>query len=252
MKLMMKMAWVETKLFIREPLAMIFTFAFPFFMLIVLAGVFGNDVDPTDEENLRVWRGVGPTDFYAPAYVGLVIASIGLIALPLRLATYRERGVLRRFRAAGLPLSAVIGSQVVVAAGLVAIGAAGIAVAARAIYGALLPESWPQVLAAFVMGVACFSAIGVALGALLPTARAAQGLGLILFFVMMMIGGAGPPREVLAEPMQWFGNSMPLTYVVLTLQTPWLGYGWDWTPSIVVVGATVVASAVAFRFFRWE
>jgi ABC-2 type transport system permease protein len=252
MKLMMKMAWVETKLFVREPLAMIFTFAFPFFMLVVLAGVFGNEVDPTDEENLRVWRGVGPTDYYAPAYVGLVIASIGLIALPLRLATYRERGVLRRFRAAGLPLSAVIGSQVVVATGLVAIGAIGIAIAARLIYGALLPESWLQVFAAFGLGVACFGAIGVALGALLPTARAAQGLGLILFFVMMMIGGAGPPREVLADPMRWFGGSLPLTYVVLTLQTPWLGYGWDWVPSLVVAGTIVVASVIALRFFRWD
>jgi ABC-2 type transport system permease protein len=249
---MLKMAWVETKLFVREPLAMIFTFAFPFFMLIVLAGVFGNEVDPTDEENLRVWRGVGPTDYYAPAYVGLVIASIGLIALPLRLATYRERGVLRRFRAAGLPLSAVVGSQVIVAAGLVTIGGIGIAIAARVIYGALLPESWLQVIVAFVLGVACFSAIGVALGALLPTARAAQGLGLILFFVMMMIGGAGPPREVLAAPMQWFGDGLPLTYVVLTLQTPWLGYGWDWAPSVVVVASAAIASAVALRFFRWD
>jgi ABC-2 type transport system permease protein len=160
--------------------------------------------------------------------------------------------VLRRFRAAGLPLSAVIGSQVVVAVGLVAIGAVGIAIAARVIYGALLPESWPQVFAAFVLGVACFSAIGVALGALMPTARAAQGLGLILFFVMMMIGGAGPPREVLATPMRWFGDGLPLTYVVLTLQTPWLGYGWDWVPSVVVVFATAVAAAIALRFFRWE
>jgi ABC-2 type transport system permease protein len=252
MRLMLKMAWVEAKLFVREPLAMIFTFAFPFFMLIVLAGVFGNDVDPSDTENLRVWRGVGPTDYYAPAYVALVIASIGLIALPLRLATYRERGVLRRFRAAGLPLSAVIGSQVVVAIGLVTIGGVGIAIAARVIYGALLPESWLQVIGAFALGVASFSAIGVALGALMPTARAAQGLGLILFFVMMMIGGAGPPREVLAAPMQWSGDALPLTYVVLTLQTPWLGYGWDWAPSIVVVATIGIASAVAVRFFRWE
>jgi len=61
MRLLARLSWVEAKLFLREPLALIFTFAFPFFMLIVLAGVFGNDIDPTDAENLRVWRGVGPT-----------------------------------------------------------------------------------------------------------------------------------------------------------------------------------------------
>ena len=62
MRLLAKLSWVEAKLFLREPLALVFTFAFPFFMLIVLAGVFGNEIEADDEEFLRVWRGVGPTD----------------------------------------------------------------------------------------------------------------------------------------------------------------------------------------------
>src|SRR5690606_15361107 len=53
-----RLTLIEFKLFLREPLSLIFAFGFPFFMLFVLAGVFGNDVDPTDEENMRVWRGV--------------------------------------------------------------------------------------------------------------------------------------------------------------------------------------------------
>lgn len=74
-----KLAWVEVKLFIREPLALIFAFAFPFFMLFILVGVFGNDIDTADPEGLRVWRGVGPSDYYVSTYVGLVMASAGLI-----------------------------------------------------------------------------------------------------------------------------------------------------------------------------
>ena len=122
MRTLTKLSWIEAKLFVREPLAMVFTFAFPFFMLVVLAGVFGNEVGTTADD-LKAWRGVGPVDYYAPAYVVLVLASIGLIALPMRLATYRERGVLRRFHAAGLSELVVIGSQVVVAVGLVVVGA---------------------------------------------------------------------------------------------------------------------------------
>jgi ABC-2 type transport system permease protein len=249
-----KLSWVEAKLFLREPLALVFTFAFPFFMLIVLAGVFGNDLDPTSPdyaEQIRVWRGVGPTDYYAPAYVALVIASVGLIALPLRMAGYRERGVLRRFHAAGLSLPALIGSQVVVAAGLVIVGSVGIAITARLFYGAMLPEQWPQSLAAYAAALVCFCAVGVALGAVLPTARAAQGAGLILFFVMMMIGGAGPPRGVLSAPMRWMSNPLPFTHAVLALQDPWLGQGWDWTAFSIVVAFTAAATVVAVRWFRW-
>lgn len=252
MRLLAKLSWVEAKLFLREPLALVFTFAFPFFMLIVLAGVFGNDVKADDPEFVRVWRGVGPTDFYAPAYVALVIASVGLIALPVRMAGYRERGVLRRFHAAGLSLPVVVGSQVVVAAGLVCIGSIGIALAARLFYGAMLPEAWPQSLAAYGLGLACFCAIGVALGAIFPTARAAQGAGLILFFVMMMIGGAGPPRGVLTASMRWLSDPLPFTHVVLTLQGPWLGKAWDWTSCAIVIAFTAAASVVSLRYFRWD
>ena len=252
MKLLLKLVWVEAKLFVREPLSMIFTFAFPLFMLVVLAGVFGNEIDVSDPEDLKAWRRVGPMDYYAPAYVGLVMASIGLIALPLRLAGYRENGVLRRFRAAGLSLLTVIGSQVVMGLALMGIAAVGIAVLSHVLYGSITPQSFLMVVAAYAIGTMCFVAIGVALGAVLPTARAAQGAGVTLFFAMMMLSGAGPPRAVLTTPMRWFGDALPLTHVVLALQTPWLGYGWDtWGATFAALFA-IGASAVALRFFRWE
>jgi ABC-2 type transport system permease protein len=182
-----------------------------------------------------------------------VIASVDLIALPLRMATYRERGVLPRFRAAGFSLPAVIGSQVVVAIALVILGSIGIACTARIFYGAMLPEAWPQSLAAFAIGLACFfCAIGVALGAILPTARAAQGAGLILFFVMMMIGGAGPPRDVLTGAMRWLSDPLPFTHVVLVLQGPWLGQGWEWSSFWIVVAFPAGAAVLSVRYFRWD
>jgi ABC-2 type transport system permease protein len=251
-RLFWKLTWTEAKLFLREPLTVIFTFAFPFFMLIVLAGVFGNEVETGDPEAIEAWSGVGPVDYYAPAYVALVLASVGLIALPLRLATYRERGVLRRFRAAGFPLTSMLGSQVAVAVAIVVIGAIGIGAAARILYGAELPSSWFLSVLAFTLGIACFSALGIALGAVLTGARAAQGAGIILFFVMMMLGGGGPPRGVLSDPMRWMSNPLPFTHVVLTLQDPWLRSEWDWTETAIVVAFTAGAAVVAVRAFRWD
>jgi ABC-2 type transport system permease protein len=247
-----KLAAVELKLFLRDPLAVIFAFAFPFFVLFILAGVFGNDPEPPDSEDAEVWRGVGPTDYYVPAYVGLVMASVSVITLPLRLATYRERGVLKRFRAAGVPLAAVVGSQVAVALAMSVFGGIAITVAGMAVYGTPFPEFPLRTLAAFALSAAAFAAFGVFLGSVLPTARAAQGAGLVLFFMMMFISGAGPPREVLTDPMRMLSNVLPLTHVVLVLQEPWLGFGWETTASLVLAGVFVVSSILAWRFFRWE
>ncbi|HUV44617.1 MAG TPA: ABC transporter permease [Dehalococcoidales bacterium] len=248
MRVLFKLTWVEIKLFIREPITMVFTFALPLIFLFVMGGVFGNTPDP---EGL-IFRGVGPIDYYVPAYIGLISASIGVVALPVHLTGYRERRVLRRFRASSISIWAVFGSQVVVSLAISILGALLLIAAALVAYDASLPESPGLVVAAFVLSVLSFAAVGVFLGAILPTTRAAQGLGLILFFVMMILSGAGPPREVMTEAMHWIADATPLRYVILTLQDPWLGFGWNVHASLVVGGFLVAATLLSARFFRWE
>ncbi|MBA4181187.1 MAG: ABC transporter [Anaerolinea sp.] len=247
-----KLAWVEVKLFIREPLALVFAFAFPFFMLFILAGVFGNDIDSTDPESVEVWRGVGPSDYYVSTYVGLVMASAGLITLPLRLAGYREAGVLRRYRAAGVSVPVVLGAQVLVCIGMAVVAATGIVVTSTLLYGTVLPANWALVLLAMGAGLLTFASIGVFLGAVLPTARAVQGAGLALFFVMMMISGSGPPRDVLTDSMRLVSDMMPLTHLNLLLQDAWLGFGWAMDQALITLAFAVGAALLAVRFFRWE
>lgn len=247
-----KLAWVEAKLFIREPLALIFAFAFPFFMLFILAGVFGNEIDRTDPEEVKVWRDVGPIDYYLSTYVGLVMAAAGLITLPLRLAGYRDAGVLRRFRAAGVPLITILGAQVLVAGAMAILAAIGIVAGGWLVYGAQMPESWPLAAAAGLLGLLMFAAIGIFLGAILPSVRAVQGAGLAAFFVMMMISGSGPPRGALTASMRTVADTLPLTHANLLLQDTWLGYGWNSGEALVAIGFTVATGLLAVRFFRWE
>ena len=243
-----KLTWVELKLFAREPVTMFFTFALPLIFLFVMGEVFGNTPEPDED----VFRRVGPMNYYTPAYIALVMSAIGLVSLPVHLAGYRERGVLRRLRASSVSLWAVFGSQVIVSFVIAALCAVLLTIAAVLAYDVILPRSIGWLLPAFVLGTICFAAMGVFLGALLPTGRAAQGAGLPLFFVMMLVAGAGPPPEVMTEAMQWIGDITPLRHVILLLQDPWLGLGWNWTASLIVVGFTVVAAAVSARVFRWE
>jgi ABC-2 type transport system permease protein len=248
MRILTKLTWVEVKLFVREPITMVFTFALPLIFLFVMGGVFGNTPDPEGE----IYRGVGPMDYYVSAYIGLVIASIGVVALPVHLTAYRERGILRRFRASAISVWTVFVSQVVVSFTISILGVILLLAAAMPVYDATLPESPGLVLAAFILSVLSFSALGVFLGAILPTTRAAQGLGLILFFVMMILSGAGPPREVMTEAMHWIADATPLRYVILILQDPWLGFGWNTPASLVVAGIMLVAVLLSARFFRWD
>jgi ABC-2 type transport system permease protein len=75
---------------------------------------------------------------------------------------------------------------------------------------------------------------------------------MLLFFVMMILGGAGPPPEVLTGAMQVIGEITPLHWVIYMLQNPWLGFSWYTNASLIVAGITVVSAGLAARFFRWE
>lgn len=246
MRTLFKLSWVEIKLFIREPITMVFTFALPVIFLFVMGGVFGNTPDPD------FYRGVGAMDYYVPAYFGLVISAIGLIALPVHLTGYRERGVLRRLRASSISVWSVLGSQLIVSFLITVLGSVLVMVLSMIVHSTGLPELPARLVGAFVLANLSFVALGFFLGAVLPSTRSAQGLGLILFFVMLILGGAGPPPEVLTGAMEIIGKIMPLRHVILMLQDPWLGFGWHVSASLVVVGVTVVAALLAARFFRWE
>jgi len=245
---LIKLTCVEMKLFVREPVTMVFTFALPVIFLFVMGGVFGNTPDP---EGL-IYRGIGPIDYYVPAYIGLVIASIGVVSLPVHLTAYRERGVLRRLRASSISVWAVLGSHIIVSLVIAILGGILLIAIALLTYNASLPESPGLLLPAFVLGTLSFAALGFLLGAIIPTTRAAQGIGLILFFVMLILAGAGPPREVMTEVMQVVGDITPLRYVILLLQDPWLGFGWNQKASLIVIGVMLGASLLSVRFFRWE
>ncbi len=246
MKTLWKLTWVEIKLFFREPTTMVFTLALPLLFLFVMGGVFGNDADPD------IYRGFGPTNYYIPAYIGLVISSIGVITLPVHLTGYRERGILRRWRASSISIWNLLGSQALVSFFVAVIGSALMIALGYGVYHISNPQGIPLVIAAFFLGMLSFSAFGFLLGALFPTTRAAQGIGMILFFVMLILGGAGPPPEVLPESMRIIGEFLPTHWVIYGLQGPWFGLGWDTEASLIVAGVFVAATALSVRFFRWE
>lgn len=246
MPVLRELTVVELKLFVREPLNVVLIFALPAVWLLVLAGVFGNTPSP------QVYRGVGPATYYVAAYIGLVLATTGLIVIPARIAGYRERGVLRRFRASSIPAAAVLGSQVLVGLLVSVVAAVEVTLLSRYGFGAALAVSWPEVILAFVISALAFSAVGVFLGAIMPSSRSAQGVGILLWFVFLMLGGSGPPPEVLTGGLHVAQVLIPQWHVTLALQDPWLGLGMNWPELAVAATMLIVCGVLGARMLRWQ
>jgi ABC-2 type transport system permease protein len=214
---LLRLAGTELRLFLRETMVLIFVFAFPMLTVLVLGGVFDED-DPNFE-------GALPSDYYIAAYIRVVIAAIGLIMLPVHLATYRERGILRRFAVSRYPRWALPAAWLLVALAITLVAVVVLLVTGHVVYGLPEPDDLRGVAVGTLLGALTFISIGIALGMALPSARSAQGLGMLLFFPFFLLGGAGPPPDAMGEPMSSISNVIPLTHVVRSIQEPWLDLG---------------------------
>jgi ABC-2 type transport system permease protein len=234
----MRLIRAEFKLTLRDPLVLTFVFVFPVVTMLIIGGAFGTEPDVAFE-------GQNPSQWYVASYFTVVLAATGLIMLPVHLASYRERGVLRRFAAAGFPRWSFALAELVL--GLATIAVAGLVLLAVAapVYGIPAVHDLGRVGLGLFFGSIGFISIGVLLGTLLPSARAAQAVGLMLFFPSFLLGAGGPPPRVMGSVLRHIGDALPLTWVTTSIRQPWLGTGTPTGTLVEVIALAVVATVLA-------
>jgi ABC-2 type transport system permease protein len=234
------LTWTEFKLLTREPLVLVLTLMFPILLMVVLAAAFADHGGP-------VFANLDGTQFYVTAYLGAGIAIMGFMGTPTHLAGYRESGVLRRFRAAAISARAVVFSQAAVLTLLAVIGAAVMLVLATILFDIPGPASALGVAAAFAVGILAFAGIGTLLGSIMPGARSAQGLGLLLFFGTFLLVGGGPPPAVFPAALNAITSWTPTGLLLDAIRSPWAGNGLDVTAMVTLVLIAVAGFALASR-----
>ena len=230
----------ELKLMTRDPLVLTFVFAFPVVTMLIIGGAFGTDPDPA-------FGGVNPSHWYVASYLTVVIAATGLVMLPVHLASYRERGVLRRFVAAGFPRWSFAIAQIVVGLVTTVVACALLLAVAAPVYGVPAVHNWWRVAVALPLGAVAFVSIGVLLGSLLPSARSAQAVGLLVFFPSFLLGAGGPPPHVMGSAVRAIAGPLPLTMLTNAVRAPWLGLGPASGSLAAVAVLAVVATVLAVR-----
>lgn len=230
----------ELTLMVREPFTLFFVFVFPVVTMLIIGGAFGTT--PTS-----AFDRVNPSHWYVASYLTVVIGATGLVMIPVHLASYRERGVLRRFAVAGFKRWSFAVAQMVTGLAAVVVSSVVLLAVAAPVYG--LPPVHDLLPAAvgFVLGSVAFIAIGVLLGSLLPSARSAQGVGMLLFFPSFLLGAGGPPPNVFGSVLRAISDCLPLTRVTDAVREPWLGTASGTGSLLVVAGLAVVTVALALR-----
>jgi len=242
-----KLAIVQTKLYLREPLSVFFTLILGPALLVLFGFVFGN-------EPQSMFNGLGHLDISVPAYTAAIIGIAGLTTVPITVATRRETGVLRRFAATPLKpityfLTDMLAPFLLTLAGILLLFLLGIVV-----YRVRLAGHWLSMIGGLSLSTLAFFALGYALAGVMPNARLAVVIGNVLIIPMNFLSGALIPIEVMPEGVQAVSRFLPLTYVVKLLRGLCAGAGWGAhaVDVAVLAGVLVIGMALVAGTFKWE
>ena len=247
MKSLLKMTWMEAKLFLREPVGAFFTLVFPLMFLFLFGSISGNEPTP-------MFGGQRTIDAAIPSLTAMIIGTTGLMSTTITMATYRENGVLRRLRTTPVSPLVVLAAQVIVVFAMTCLGMLLLIAAGMLVYHVRFEGNAFSVLAGFVLSSLSFFGIGFILAGTMPTARTAQIAGMVLLYPMMFLSGAFFPVELLPAAVQKVSAFTPLTYVVNLLRGLWTGQPWGdhLLDAGVLAGMLLLGIIVSLKTFRWE
>lgn len=230
--------------YLRERSTLFWNFAFPVFLLVIYAAIFGGD----DLAGFMGWM--------VPGVLAINILAFGLISSATMMTEFRQKGVLRRLQASPVPALTLVGAYIVVNVAVAVLQAALVMAVAMTFYGLKMPAvnlllALPMVLISVLMSVA----LGQVVSGLAPGSGGAVAIGQILYFGQMFIADLIMPIEQMPDWIQKVGPWLP-GYAIAQLVRPPLQEG-VLSPEFgvnllltLVYGAA--AALLAARLFKWE
>jgi ABC-2 type transport system permease protein len=220
-------------------------------MLLLFNALFGSGTIDTPE-------GSWPTrQFYTGGLAAFTAASATFTNLANMVPIRRDEGVLKRWRGTPLPTWTYIAGFICSAIVIAFVGVTALLTFGVVAYDLEIdPAKMPAAAVTFLVGVASFAALGMALASLVKSATsasaAANAIILPLAFVSnIFIQLDDPPRWI-----EIFGNLFPLKPFAEAFQacfTPYVeapAFQWDKLAFIAAWG--VIGAFVALRRFTWE
>ena len=239
-----KLTWVETKIFVREPMGVIGTFVIPVVMFAILGRAFrGARVETT---------AAAQTPFNLTIFTGLIIAVSAVMSLVAIISIYREGGILKRLRATPLSPVTILGAHVLIKLVFAGITLGLLVLAGRRVLPGAMDVNLPSFTAALLLSTLSILSLGFVIASLVPTARFAQPISALILYPMIAMSGLFFPLERMSRPLTILALTFPTTHAVSLMQGIWDGAGWDLGSAAALVGVFSVCTALSTKVFRWE
>ncbi len=243
-----QLTWLETKIFVREPLGVVGTVGIPVLTFIVMGRLFGGGPAPAGEQVASLLR------VQMPILAVILICLSAVLSLVTVIAIYREAGILKRLRATPLRPHTILTAQVLVKLAFTLVTLGLLLLAGKRYYPVPVDVPMASFALALLASTLAILSMGFLIASLVPTARFAQPIGTVILYPMIGLSGLFAPIASLPPGLRIVARVLPLTYATSLLKgiwqaEPWSAHGGDLAALLAVF---VICVALSAKFFRWE
>lgn len=237
---------VEGKLSLRSPDGIIFGIGMPVGVLLLIAVVAGSQS-----------AGGADYSFLQSAFASLLtvgICATAFMGLPLTIADYRDKKILKHFFATPIRPFMILSVQVVIGMLTSFFSAALVSLLAIFGFGYRMEGNPILFIGAFLLVMLSMYSIGMILASLCKTVKIANVVTTFVYFPMLFLSGATIPFELFPDTVQKVCNVLPLTHGIKLLKAVSLNM-WSqeiWISVALLIVFTVVGCIISVVSFKWD
>ncbi|MBS6182394.1 ABC transporter permease [[Clostridium] innocuum] len=237
---------VEGKLSLRCPDGIIFGIGMPVGVLLLIAVVAGSQS-----------AGGADYSFLQSAFASLLtvgICATAFMGLPLTIADYRDKKILKHFFATPIRPLMILSVQVVIGMLTAFFSAALVSLLAVFGFGYRMEGNPFLFISAFLLVMLSMYSIGMILASLCKTVKIANVVTTFVYFPMLFLSGATIPFELFPDAVQKVCNVLPLTHGIKLLKAVSLNT-WSeeiWISVALLIVFAVVGCIISVVSFKWD
>lgn len=247
---------LETKAFFRRWERVGFTFALPVVLLIIFGTIFSGKIAHT---------GVNYREYFTTGIIAVGIATTTFVNLGISIVMERDDGTLKRLAGTPMPKAAYFIGKAVSGLVVTVLETAILLGIGTAFLGLSLPHSplrWLTFGWLFLLSVAMFSLLGVAVSGLAGSEQSALVVFQFPYLVLSFISGVyfvfSTLPKVLQDvaaffPLKWLCQGLRSVFLPDSLQRVEPAHSWQRGEVALVLAVWLVASlVVCMKTFRWQ
>ncbi len=247
MKTMFTLFKIELRLSVREFSGVLFGMILPVGIMCLLGIIYGDKPAYEGASYSLVQQ-----SFAAVSTIG--ICASGLMGIPLNIAAYRDKKILKHFKVTPTSPALLLGAQFLTNLVFAVLSSLLVLTVSILFFNyTLIGSAWRFVLSYALVLTSIFS-FGMMIAAVSPNVKTANILCSLFYFPMFFLSGATIPFEILPVGLQKVSSIMPLTQGIKLLKNISLGLpdnGWS-RPVLILIITAVFGIIVSFKTFRWE